>query len=134
LSEEETVAYPVSPPDVDPDRTRYVRFIRKALAIALMRLTDRDRLRLSLYYVQELTLAQAGCILKEHEATVSRHLARTRRALRKEVEAQLRAEGCTEDEVARCFASVIADAGPLDLGAMLGGSSSCKSVDPDRSI
>jgi RNA polymerase sigma-70 factor (ECF subfamily) len=125
--------YVAAPPAPDPDRPKYLTLMRKALAVALMQLTDRDRLRLSLYYLQQLTLAEAGRILREHEATVSRNLARTRTMLRKEAEAQLRLEGLAEDEVERCFASVTADAGPMDLSVMLGGSE-CKSVDPDRSI
>ena len=125
--------YVAAPPAPDPDRPKYLSLMRKALAVALMQLTDRDRLRLSLYYLQQLTLAEAGRILKEHEATVSRNLARTRTLLRKEAEAQLRLEGLGEDEVERCFASVTADAGPMDLSVMLGGSE-CKSADPDRSI
>ena len=125
--------YVVAPPAPDPDRTKYLSLMRKALAVALMQLTDRDRLRLSLYYLQQLTLAEAGRILKEHEATVSRNLSRTRTLLRKEAEAQLRLEGLAQDEVERCFASVTADPGPMDLSVMLSGSE-CKSADPDRSI
>jgi RNA polymerase sigma-70 factor (ECF subfamily) len=125
--------YVVAPPAPDPDRPKYLSLMRKALAVALMQLSDRDRLRLSLYYLQQLTLAEAGRILKEHEATVSRNLTRTRSLLRKEAEAQLRLEGLDQDEVDRCFASVTADAGPMDLSVMLGGSE-CKSADPDRSI
>jgi RNA polymerase sigma-70 factor len=132
LPEQEGTAH--AAPPADPDRPKYLTSIRKALAIALMRLTDRDRLRLSLYYLQDLTLAEVGRILKEHEATVSRQLTRTRSALRKEAEAQLRMEGFTEDEVDRCFASVAADAGPLDLGTLLGGAAACKAADTDRSI
>jgi RNA polymerase sigma-70 factor len=123
----------VAPPAPDPDRPKYLSLMRKALAVALMQLSDRDRLRLSLYYLQQLTLAEAGRILKEHEATVSRNLARTRAMLRKEAEAQLRLEGLGADELERCFASVTADAGPMDLSAMLAGPD-CKSGEADRSI
>jgi RNA polymerase sigma-70 factor, ECF subfamily len=134
FDDDERHTYVASPPPADPDRPKYVGLIRKALAVALMQLTEKDRLRLALYYVQQLTLAEAGRILKEHEATVSRQLTRTRALLRKEVEAQLRLEGLGEEEVERCFSSVVADAGPLDLGAMLGSAEACKSADPDRSI
>ena len=66
--------------------------------------------------MQELTLAETGRLLKEHEATVSRHLARARRAIRHDVERQLREEaGLTGDQIAACFASVAEDPGPLDL-------------------
>ena len=72
----------------------------------------RDRLRLACYYAQELTLAQTGRMLGEHEATSSRQLARTRRAIRKAVERHLRAEaGLADAEIARCFECVAEDAG-----------------------
>ena len=100
----------------DPDRSRYLSLVRQALAHAVNRLDARDRLRLSCYYVQELTLAETGRLLKEHEATVSRQLARTRRTIRNDVERQLREEaGLTSDQISACFASVAEDPGPLDL-------------------
>ena len=70
--------------------------------------------------MQELTLAETGRLLKEHEATVSRQLARTRRALREDVERQLRDDdGLSDAQIAECFASASEDAGPLDLRQML---------------
>ena len=113
----------MSAPD-DPsnvDRPRYVALLRKALSHALARLSGRDRLRLSCYYVQDLTLAQTGRVLDEHEATVSRQLARSRRTLRESVEQELRETAkLTEPEIAECFASVTADPGPLDLAHVFG--------------
>ena len=80
----------------------------------------RDRLRLACYYAQELTLSETGRLLSEHEATCSRQLARTRKALRSEVERALSAEHClTEAEIAECVASISADEGPLDLRELL---------------
>jgi RNA polymerase sigma-70 factor (ECF subfamily) len=106
----------------DPERPRYVALIRAALAGALGRLRDKDRLRLACYYVQDLTLAETGRVLTEHEATVSRQLARTRRAIRDDVERELREEaGFTDAQIAECFASVAADPGPLDLMPLFGG-------------
>jgi RNA polymerase sigma-70 factor (ECF subfamily) len=100
----------------DPDRARYLELVARALRRVVAQLSSRDRLRLSYYYVQELTLAEIGRLLKESEATVSRQLARTRRAVRTEVERELRADaGLTEAQIAECFASVAADPGPLDL-------------------
>jgi RNA polymerase sigma factor (sigma-70 family) len=100
----------------DPDRDRYVALVREALARAVSRLEPRDRLRLAGYYVQELTLAQVGRLLRESEASASRHLARTRREIRSEVERQLREESrLNDDQIAACLASVIEDAGPLDM-------------------
>lgn len=114
LRDEEVESRGAEPPD--PDRSRYVALVRRALGSAVGRLTGRDRLRLGCYYLQELTLAETGRALKEHEATVSRQLARTRRAIRDDVERQLRDEhGLSGDQVAACFASVADDPGPLDL-------------------
>jgi hypothetical protein len=83
-------------------------------------LDPKDRLRLRYYYAQELTLAEIGRLLREHEATVSRHLARTRKALRRGVEQQLREAALGSDEIERCFECVTEDAGALDLGDVLG--------------
>ena len=107
---------------IDPNRGRYVELVRQALGRAIGKLEGRDRLRLSYYYVQELTLAEIGRLLNEHEATVSRQLTRTRRELRQAVERELRDEaGLTEAQIADCLASVAADPGPLDLQPLLAG-------------
>jgi RNA polymerase sigma-70 factor (ECF subfamily) len=126
------VASVSSPPD--PDRPRYLALIRQALGRAIGRLDTRDRLRLGCYYAQDLTLAQTGRLLGEHEATVSRQLARARRAIREDVEEQLRGAGLNDDEIARCFASVVEDAGPLDLDEMLRPTDTRKDSVPDRSV
>ncbi len=105
----------------DPERARHLGLLHQALASAVGRLDARDRLRLGCYYAQALTLAETGRLLKEHEATVSRQLARTRRALREDVERELRAEHRLSDaQVAECFESGSEDAGPLDLQQVLG--------------
>ena len=116
-----------SPP---PERGRFLELMRQALTAAVTRLEPRDRLRLACYYAQSLTLAQIGRTLREHEATTSRHLARTRRAIREDVERQLRQNGMGEAEVAECFASVVDDAGSLDLAEIL---PARKSANQDRS-
>jgi RNA polymerase sigma-70 factor (ECF subfamily) len=127
----------------DPDRPRYLALIRQALDRAVSRLNARDRLRLGCYYAQELTLAQTARLLGEHEATVSRQLARTRRSIREAIVDELRAgaglkaglkAGLSEDEIARCFECAIEDAGPLDLRAILGETGERKDSAPDRSI
>src|SRR5580765_5730960 len=100
----------------DPERTRYVTLVREALGRAVSALTARDRLRLGCYYVQELTLAETGRVMNESEATASRALARSRKAIRHEIERQLRVEERLSDrQIAECFASVADDPGPLDL-------------------
>jgi RNA polymerase sigma-70 factor, ECF subfamily len=118
----------------DPDRARYLALLRTALTVALDRLAPRDRLRLALYYAQQLTLAQVGRVLKEHESTVSRQLARTRGAIRKHVEEHLRNAGLNDPEIARCFESVMEDAGTLDLTVLFDETAeACKPGEQDRS-
>ncbi len=78
--------------------------MRAALKGALAGLDPKDRLRLSLYYTQDMTLAAIGRVLGESEATASRKLERTRRELRAAVEHRLRDEhGMTEREVRESF-------------------------------
>jgi RNA polymerase sigma-70 factor (ECF subfamily) len=115
--------------DVDPARSRRQMLLHDVLSVALEALAPRDRLRLACYYQQGLTLAATGRILKEHEATVSRQLARTRRALRQAVEDAMARAGLSADDVAEAFAAAAADAGTFDLDQVLG-----KESVPDRSI
>ena len=104
----------------DPDRPRFLALIQRALTLAVAALEPRERLRLSSYYAEQLTLAQVGRLLREHEATVSRQLDRTRRRLRQDVERYLRDEmRLGEDDIERCFTSVVEDAGSIDLDRML---------------
>lgn len=110
-------------PSIDPDRARFVAAIRAVLAAAIAALEPRDRLRLACYYAQEMTLAQIGTVTHEHEATVSRQLAKTRKAIREDVERRLREEkGFSKAETTECFASIVDDAGNLDLNDWLAGS------------
>ena len=122
---------PVAPPD--PDRARYVAVLRTALAAAIASLAPRDRLRLACYYAQEMTLAQIAVITREHEATVSRHLAKTRKAIREDVERRLSQDhGFGRGEIDECFASVVNDAGNLDLAEWLDGSRKESEVDRSK--
>ena len=114
--EEEAPARAGSRNEPDPDRARYVALVRQALGRAIAAMTHRDRLRLCCYYVQELTLAETSRVMNESESTSSRRLARSRLAIRRDVERQLRAEaGLSDEQIAACFASVADDPGPLDL-------------------
>jgi RNA polymerase sigma factor (sigma-70 family) len=107
---------PARSQEPDPDRARYAELLRQALERAVAALTVRDRLRFGCYYVQELTLAETGRVLKESEATSSRQLARARLTIRRDVERQLRDEArLSDDQIAACFASVADDPGSLDL-------------------
>ncbi len=104
----------------DPDQPKFVALVQQALATAMAALEPRDRLRLGFYYAQELTLAQTGRLMGEHEATVSRHLARTRRMIRDFVEEELEGAGLTPDQIDRSFELAMEDAGELDLSRMMG--------------
>ena len=117
ISDEAEVPATGSAPD--PECARFVQMLREALERALAGLDARDRLRFGCYYAQQLTLAQTGRLLKEHEATVSRQLARTRKRVREEVERELRAAGLNDVQIARCFECAVEDAGPLDVTEML---------------
>ena len=93
--------------------------IARALAAAIGRLDPADRLRLRAYHEQRLTLAEIGRITGEHEATVSRRLARVRKALRDDVERQMREEHrLGEPEVREALRAMIEDAGQLDLSTL----------------
>ena len=117
-------------PAADPDRVRYLALIQRALKLAISKLAARERLRLGCYYTEQLTLAETGRVLREHEATVSRQLARTRRTIRDEVERYLRDDGRLDAaQIERCFAYVLEDSGPFDLGGIIR-----KNSDRDRSI
>jgi RNA polymerase sigma-70 factor, ECF subfamily len=119
----------------DPNRPRYVALVGRALGRAVGRLATKDRLRLAYYYLQELTLAEIGRLVGEHEATVSRQLARTRRALRDAVERELREDaGLTDPEVAECLASVADDPGSLDLQPLLVGARGVREPSSERSV
>jgi RNA polymerase sigma factor (sigma-70 family) len=73
------------PSPADPDREKYLARLDSALSAAIAGLAARERLLLACYYVDQLTLAEIGRTMGEHESTVSRQLDRTRRALREAV-------------------------------------------------
>jgi RNA polymerase sigma factor (sigma-70 family) len=129
----EDPALPSPEPAPDPDRSRMIELMQRVLLLAVAALDPRDRLRLGYYYRQQLTLAQAGRLLGEHEATVSRQLARTRRDLRADVTARLKADGLSDGEIAECIAASAADAGPLDLADLFEPTAAGKKPAPDRS-
>jgi RNA polymerase sigma factor (sigma-70 family) len=126
-------AMAAAPARIDPDRARLLAAVRGALAAGLDALAPRDRLRLSAYYAQELTLAQTGRLTGEHEATVSRQLAKTRAALRSAVETRLAAAGFSSAQIAQGLADILDDAGPLDLRVLLPDDAGRKKSGQDRS-
>jgi RNA polymerase sigma factor (sigma-70 family) len=117
----------------EPDRVRLTALIAVALREAIARLDVKDRLRLKGYYEEELTLAQVGRLTREHEATVSRQLAKARKKLRRDVEHQLRAANLSEADMARAVESIVSDAGPLDLRELFGSARARKKAAPERS-
>ena len=135
LPDETTQTAAATTPPSDPDRPRLLTLIKDALAAALSRLSTRDRLRLGCYYAQELTLAEVGRLTGEHEATVSRQLARTRRTLREDLERQLRDEARLSDAaIAQGFGYAMENAGPIDLGEILDSTGERKKSAAPRSI
>jgi RNA polymerase sigma-70 factor (ECF subfamily) len=128
LTEESSPASILSPSKVaHPNRARFVAAMHAVMSAAIGALAPRDRLRLACYYAQEMTLAQIGRLTGEHEATVSRQLARTRRSIRADVERRLTTEhGFSAAQMDECFESIVDDAGRLDLANWLdtGGSAS----------
>ena len=104
---------------LDPDRGRYIAIFEKALGTAVGALEPRDRMRLGCYYVQGLTLAETGRVLREHEATVSRKLARARKRIREQVEQELAlAHDLSAAEIELCYQYAVDQGVAMqDLGA-----------------
>jgi RNA polymerase sigma-70 factor (ECF subfamily) len=113
----------------DPDREKYLARVDHALSDALVRLAPRERMLLACYYVDQLTLAEIGRTLGEHESTVSRQLDRTRRELRETVTQMLlrgapardglaMEPGLDEAQVELAFEYVLED-WPFDLSRAL---------------
>lgn len=118
----------------NPERERYHAAMQRALRSAIAALAPRDRLRLSCYYAQDLTLLAIGRLLKEHESTVSRHLARTRTTIRESVAAELRSgHGMDDQAILECFRSVIDDVGDMNLADLVGPAADRKIAPLDRS-
>ena len=103
----------------DPDRAKLIAALERSLSAALNALSPDDRLRLSYYYVHNLTLAQTAALLAEHESSTSRNLARARTAIRDRVTRTLRREyHFSEDQIGQCFEYAIGD-WAFDLRRML---------------
>jgi RNA polymerase sigma factor (sigma-70 family) len=115
----------------DLECVEYVELLGMALAAAVDRLEPRDRMRLACYYLQRLTLAETGRLLHEHEGTVSRQLARTRKMVRARAEVHLKDKGLTEAQIIRAFECASQDVGAMSLEEMFG---SRKVLEPDRSL
>jgi RNA polymerase sigma-70 factor len=121
LEDDEPLDAPSPRLATDPERQRLSALAQQALDAAIDGLDARDRLRLRLYYGQDLTLARIGRLLGESEATVSRKLERARRTLRSEVASILRSRhGLSAAAVQLCF-EYAADAPELQLDRRLAG-------------
>ena len=106
----------------EPGHARYVEALAEAFATALAELKPRDRMRLNFYHVEENTLKEIGLIMGEHESSVSRRLARTRKQLRRRIEQVLRREKCLSEEQIRLCYDYALEAWPADLSRALCGS------------
>ena len=115
--------------DIDPDRARLLPRLAEAIPEALAALPPADRLLLSLYYVQGLTLAQIARTRGVHEATASRQLQNVRSELREHIESVLArgsaaqngrpgAKGLSPAEIRRCQDYALED-WPFDLSSAL---------------
>jgi RNA polymerase sigma-70 factor (ECF subfamily) len=132
LPDEDVVLAPMATPQ-DPDKPRLVGLVHRAFRTAIDRLSATDRFRLRSYYLVDLTLAQIGRVAGEHEATVSRHLARIRRVVREDATRQLREEMKLQTaEVERALQLALEDPGDLDLRELFGTAEHKKS--PPRSF
>jgi RNA polymerase sigma-70 factor len=105
----------------DPDRDRLVSCAQAAIDAAIAALDPKDRIRLRLYYGQDLTLARIGRLLGESEATVSRRLERARKQLRAETIGCLKRDhGLSDTAVQRSF-EYAAESPELQLDRLLSG-------------
>jgi RNA polymerase sigma factor (sigma-70 family) len=115
--------------NIDPDRARLLPLLGEAICEALAGLPARDRLLLSLYYVQGMTLAQIARMRDVHEATASRRLQSIRLELRERVECVLArgrgaqngrpaAKGLSPAEIRRCLDYALEE-WPFDLASTL---------------
>jgi RNA polymerase sigma-70 factor, ECF subfamily len=103
----------------DPDRVKLIAALEYSLREALNALAPGDRLRLSYYYVHNLTLAETAALTREHESSTSRNLARSRTQIRDRVTRILRREyRFSDDQISQCFEYATGD-WSFDLGRML---------------
>ena len=101
----------------EPAHLRMMEIFAVVLGAALARLLAKDRIRLSYYYRDELTLREIARVMGEHESTISRKLERTRRELRANVERELRkTHRMSAEQIQHCYDHAAEDA-PFRFGA-----------------
>ena len=123
-----------APGQPDPDAGRLGPLVAQALQASIDALAPRDRLRVRGYYEERLTLAEIGRITGEHEATVSRHLTRARRAIRDGIERHLRDRARLSDaQVRRAVEVALEDPGALNLQQLFAPMPERKDRAPERS-
>lgn len=86
-------------PAIEPDTAARMRIAAACVSEALAGLDAPSRLRLAYYYVHGLTLAEAGRLFGEHEATASRKLERARAALKTAIVTGLAVRGVRVEDV-----------------------------------
>lgn len=109
---------PARPPE-DTARAGAMRIAAAAVTAALAVLSADERLRLAYYYVHGVTLAQAGRLWGESEATASRKLERARKTLRGGIETALAERGLSVVDVDD-WRAVAKDAWDIALAEALG--------------
>jgi RNA polymerase sigma-70 factor len=103
----------------EPGHSRTMEIFAAVLSAAIAALAGNDRLRLSYYYRDELTLREIARAMGEHESTVSRKLERTRRELRKNVERELRrTHRMSTEQIQLCYDHASSDS-PFKLDAAI---------------
>ena len=111
----------IGDPVLDPHRERYVSRFVAALESSLAALPRDDWQRLELYYSRQMTLAEVGKKLGEHESSVSRNLGRIRRELRGSIESLLKAPpALSEAEIVLSFQYAAEDS-PIDFRKLFPG-------------
>ena len=109
---------PVAQPDEIED-SRLRRVTEEAMTLAFAAMEPKDRLMLNYYYFDDLTLREIGQLVRVHEATISRWLARAQKNVRKKTEEVLqRNYGLRRAEVAECLQ--MAARSEVDVRRLLG--------------
>lgn len=101
------------------ERERLSRAAQLAVEAALATLAPVDRTRVALYYGRGLSLAQIGRLLREHEATVSRKLARVRREVDAAVRQHLTDVSALEPAAVEEAIALLRDHADVDLDGWL---------------
>lgn len=111
-------AAPIQPPDEIED-VRLRQATEEAMTQAFAELEPRSRLLLNYYFFDNLTLREIGLLMKVHEATICRWLAKAQREIKRKTEEILqRSYGLRRAEVAECLE--LAARTELDVRKLLG--------------